>query len=172
MGCHPPTVSSFPPTPPIKTRTWHPFSHRAIKRHRPPELGETCRGEPAGTSAVNVLLPLVFLSTGKVALNPFSSTPTTAPSPAPAPTTAPAPAPAPAPTPTPMTAPAPTTSPKHVIDGEKKITLSTPKTAYRAAFTITTTTPLHPQPTKWLTTASHFSKTWDSSPKKGGNVTD
>src|SRR5882757_9279848 len=126
----------------------HPFSHRATKRHRPPELGEICRGEPAGKSAVNVLLPLVFLSTGEVAPNPFSSTRPPAPAPAPAP------------------------SPSHVIDGEKKITPNTLKTAYRAAFTITTTTPLHPQPTRWLTTASRFSKTWDSSPKKGGNVTD
>src|SRR6267154_3262777 len=136
----------------------HPFSHRAIKRHHPPEPGETCRGQPAGKSAVSVLLPLAFLSTGEVAPNPFYS-PRRAPAPAPAPTPAPAPA------------TAPTTSPKHVIEGEKKITPSTPKAAYRAAFTITTTTPLHPQPTRWLTTVSRFSKTWDSSPKKGGNVT-
>src|SRR6267154_3358326 len=131
-----------------------PFSPRATKRHRPPEPGETCRGEPAGKSAVSVLLPLAFSSTGEVAPNPFYS-----------PRRPPAPAPALAP------APAPTTSPKHVIEGEKKITPSTPKTAYRAAFTITTTTPLHPQPTRWLTTVSCFSKTWDSSPKKRGNVT-
>src|SRR6267154_1996518 len=102
----------------------HPFSHRATKRHHPPEPGETCRGEPVGKSTVSVLLPLAFSTTGEVAPNPLLST-----------RRAPAPAPAPAPTPAPAPATAPTTSPKHVIAGEKKITLSTPKTAYRAAFT-------------------------------------
>src|SRR6267154_85209 len=135
----------------------HPFSHRATKRHRPPEPGETCRGEPAGKSAVSVLLPLAFSTTEGRVRTRYTLAKT---------------APAPAPAPTPAPAPAPTASPSHVIDGEKKTTPSTLKTAYRAAFTITTTTPLHPQPTRWLTTANCFSKTWDSSPKKGGNVTD
>src|SRR6267154_4664644 len=51
------------------------------------------------------------------------------------------------------------TSPNNATKGVKKTTPSTLKTAYWAAFTITMTTPLHPQPTRWLTTTNHFSKT-------------
>src|SRR6267154_1536471 len=146
----------------------HPFSHRATKRHCPPEPGETCHGEPAGKSAVSVLLPLAFLSTGEVVPNPPSSEQREPSQHSNAPKT-PRQAVAKGETAQPTLG---QTSPNNATRGVKKITPSTPKTAYRAAFTITTTTPLHPQPTRWLTTAHHFSKTWDSSPKKGGNVTD
>src|SRR6267154_5474530 len=146
----------------------HPFSHRATKRHHPPEPGETCRGEPAGRSTVSVLLPLAFSSTGEVVPNPPSSVQREPSQHLDTPQT-PQQAVAKGETTQPTLG---QTSPNNATRGVKKTTPSTLKTAYWAAFTITTTTPLHPQPTRWLTTANRFSKTWDSSPKKGGNVTD